>query len=248
MKLCKRPIRETIADIILATQKNLLVATPYIKLSEAEWIINLIMGNRPSLAGVQATVLTDIRSNSVLDGSLDVEALLALSTRCFARVVTLPRLHAKVYVADSRLALVTSANLTPSGLDGNIEYGICIDIPEYVAGVRADFEAYSRVGNALAPSVLSHLTSVAREVRKSYRAVQSTAQRSLKQEFNRELRKADRVFLEAQVGSRTASSLFSEAILYILSASPMAIRKLHPQVQRLLPDLCNDEVELIQTQ
>lgn len=197
MKLCKRPIRETIADIILATQENLLVATPYIKLSEAEWIIDLMMRSRPSLAGVQATVLTDIRSNSVLDGSLDVEALLALLTRCFARVVTLPRLHAKVYVADSRLALVTSANLTPSGLDGNIEYGICIDIPEYVAVVRADFEAYSRVGNALASSVLSHLTSVASEVRKSYRAVQNTAQRSLKQEFNRELRKADRVFLEA---------------------------------------------------
>jgi hypothetical protein len=68
MKLCKRPIRETVVDIILATEKDLLVATPYIKLSEVEWIIDRIMRSRPSFVGLRATVLTDIRSNSVLAG------------------------------------------------------------------------------------------------------------------------------------------------------------------------------------
>lgn len=244
MKLCKRPLRESVAEVILATERDLLVASPYIKFSEAEWIVGL-MKSRPSFAGIRATVLTDIRTESVLSGSLDVEALSLLSNACSSRVVTLPRLHAKVYIADSRLALVTSANLTPSGLDANFEYGLCVDMPEYVARVRADLEAYSRVGNTLDSVSLSQLSHVAKELADSYKAVQNSAQRRLKQTFGRHLRKATHVFLEAQVGRRTASSLFGEAILYILSPGPMTTRELHPRVQQLLPDLCNDEVELV---
>jgi len=244
MKLCKRPLRRSIAEIISAADHDLLIASPYIKLSEVEWLLGLI-DNKRSSTRLRANVLTDIRSDSILSGSLDVEALLLFSSRCTGRVVTLPRLHAKLYIADTSLALVTSANLTAGGLDTNFEYGLCIDAPEAVAGIRADVEAYSRLGNALTTPVLSELATIGKQVRETYRALEKTAEVDLKKRFNRELRKAERALLQAQVGRRTASSVFSEAILYILSGGPMATRELHPRVQQVLPDLCNDEVELV---
>jgi len=244
MKLCSRPLRTSLGEVISAAHEDLLLASPYIKLREVEWVLGAIDKKR-STTGFRASVLTDVRSDSVLAGSLDVEALLLFSTRCAGRVVTLPRLHAKVYIADTRLALVTSANLTPTGLDVNFEYGLLIDEPESIAGIRADLEAYSRVGNALTRSALSGLAEIATQVRETHTAIASSAETDLKRRFNRELRKAKLAFLQAQVGHRTASSLFSEAILYVLSAGPLATRELHPRVQRLLPDLCDDDVELV---
>lgn len=244
MRLCKKPLRTSIAEIITATNHELLIASPYIKVSEVEWILGLIENGRSSKR-ICASILTNIRSDSVLTGSLDVEALLLFSKRCAGRVVTLPRLHAKVYIADTTLALVTSANLTTAGLDTNFEYGLCVDVVEYVKNIRSDLEAYSNLGNPLSQDTLSDLNQVAKQIRESYRDVQNTAEKSLKQKFNRELKKAEKTFLEAQVGQRTASSVFSEAILYILSSGPTSTPELHPEVQRLLPDLCNDKIELI---
>ncbi len=127
----------------------------------------------------------------------------------------------------------------------NFDYGLRIDSPECVAEVRTDLEAYSRLGNDLSDGVLCELNDVAKEMVESYRALQKEAGRRMRQKFNRHLRQANWAFLWAQVGRRTASSLFSQAILYILSQGPLATRNLHPRVRQLLPDLCNDEVELV---
>ena len=51
-----------------------------------------------------------------------------------SRVVSLSHLHAKVYVADEAAALVGSANLTRSGLDRNLEYGVLLDDPARARG------------------------------------------------------------------------------------------------------------------
>ena len=51
--------------------------------------------------------------------------------------------------------------------------------------------------------------------------------------------------LEAQVGSRSANSVFSQAIIYVLKDGPLTTRQMHPRIQELLPDLCDDRVELI---
>ena len=75
----------------------------------------------------------------MLSGSFDIAALCFLQNslrRC--EVVNVPRLDAKVYVADEACAIVTSANLTPSGLDLNLEYGIGLTD-------RKQFGTYERI-------------------------------------------------------------------------------------------------------
>lgn len=131
------------------------------------------------------------------------------------------RLHAKVYVADRSCALVTSANLMPSGMDFNFEFGVEFHDSEFVGNVMPDLESYSRLGNVLSRQSLADLQSVADELRAEFQKVQKSAASSLKRRFSEKLRAANYQFLRAQVGTRSAHSLFSEAILYALAATPL---------------------------
>lgn len=245
MILQSRTLRGALAEVVRSARSELLFASPYIKESEARWVCDE-MATVSLNDDCRVKVLTDIRSESVLAGSLDLEALeLFGQRRACVQIISLPRMHAKVYVADSRRALVTSANLTPSGLDYNFEYGISLDESALVAKVREDLEAYGRLGSIVSVTELHSLLGVALELKTEYSRMEKSASRSLKLSFSRTLQKARKEFLSAQVGTRSAHSLYSEAILYALSQGPLLTEQLHPRVQILLPDLCNDEIELV---
>jgi hypothetical protein len=240
-----RPLRAALADVVHSARNELLIASPYIKEKEAGWVCDELAVGSPN-DGFRLKVLTDIRSDSVLGGSLDLEALELFSQRRTAvQVVSLPRLHAKVYVADNRRALVTSANLTPSGLDHNFEYGVSLDDVGLVSKVREDLESYSRLGNILSNAELHSLLGIAQNLKIEYARMEKSASRRLKLSFTRTLRHARKEFLSAQVGTRSAHSLYAEAILYALAQGPLRTEQLHPKIQNLLPDLCDDEIELI---
>ena len=66
---------------------------------------------------------TDLRDFA--KGASDIDAVCE-SARLGACVMSLPRLHAKVYIIDNRAALVTSANATHSGMRRNWECGIAL--------------------------------------------------------------------------------------------------------------------------
>ncbi len=126
MKLVSRSQRAAIRELINVARGELILASPYIKRAEADWVCDELKHNDASAIDVR--ILTDVRTDSVLSGSLDIEALLVFHTALSkATVVNLPRLHAKVYLADCDRAFVTSANLTTPGLDANFEYGVTID-------------------------------------------------------------------------------------------------------------------------
>jgi len=245
LKLHSTSLRNGLKEVLKSVSQELVIASPYIKTSEAEWVCDELE-RRKQLSPVRLQVLTDVRSANVLSGSLDIEALNLFAARIPASVVVnLPRLHAKVYVADRSCALITSANLTPSGMDFNFEFGVEFHDSEFVGSVRRHLESYSRLGNILSRQSLAELQIVADELSAEYQKVQKSGASGLKRRFSEKLRTANYQFLRAQVGTRSAHSLFSEAILYALAASPMSTVELHPKVQKLLPDLCDDSVELV---
>jgi len=134
------PFRCHLEKLFDSAKHDLLAASPYIKTREAEWVCNRLARNGQA-KNIRLQVLTDVRSSNVLGGSLDMAALRILqSGLSLCETVNLPRLHAKVYVADEACAIVTSANLTPSGLDLNLEYGIGFTDPTTVGNVRRDLQ------------------------------------------------------------------------------------------------------------
>lgn len=239
------PWRLRFSELLASARRDLIIACPFIKTPEAQWVCERLTA-AGSISRLRLRVMTDVRADSVLNGSLDVEALCILAGVVpNSTVVNLPRLHAKVYVADEQLAIVGSGNLTPAGLDSNFEYGVALTDPAVVHQVRGDLEAYARVGNELAPQALTDLASVATGLADEYQRLQRSTSASLRKRFNRTLRSAEYEFLRAQVGSRSANSLFSEALVYVLRKGPLTTRELHPAVQRLLPDLCDDNVDRV---
>jgi phosphatidylserine/phosphatidylglycerophosphate/cardiolipin synthase-like enzyme len=98
--------------------------------------------------------------------------------------------------------LVTSANLTPGGLDHNFEYGICFEEPALVHKIKSDLEAYARLGNVLSSAELESLLVVAQKLKNEYEQLTKSTSRQLKADFNRTLHHAQVRFLSAQVGKR----------------------------------------------
>ena len=140
-----RPIdrgwRDAIGGVASAARREMLVAAPYVKEPEAAWLRGRL---RP---GVDVLTLANLDAGAMAQASLDLAALRRLFEASPAsRVVSLSHLHAKVYVADEAAALVGSANLTRSGLDRNLEYGVLLDDPALVRKVRGDLLAHMRLG------------------------------------------------------------------------------------------------------
>ncbi len=245
IELHSRVWRNNLQSLLLSVERDLLIASPYIQLAEAEWVCRTLASRTtPTQHGLH--VLTDVRSDSVLSGSLDIRALRAFYEAIpEAEVVNLPRLHAKVYLADRRMAIVTSANLTHAGLEKNFEYGVGFKGEAIVSQIRSDLESYARVGNVLSRTAIDALAATGDELVAQYNQLQKSSEAKLKRRFEQTLERVRVEFVKAQVGNRSANSLFSEAITYVLSKGPMRTQDLAPEVKRLLPDLCDDTVELI---
>jgi phosphatidylserine/phosphatidylglycerophosphate/cardiolipin synthase-like enzyme len=239
------PFRSHLENLFNSATQELFVASPYIKTPEAEWVCGRIdkLGCKKT---IRFQLLTDVRSANVLGGSLDMAALRIFDTELpNCEIVNLPRLHAKVYVADETSAIVTSANLTPSGLDSNLEYGIGIHDKETIRGIKCDLQRYATLGNRLTGAAINELEKVAVELRKEFQAIERSSAKRLRRKFNDTLRRADLQFLRAQVGARSAHGLFADSMLYLLTSSPMSTSELHLKLKAMLPELCDDRTELI---
>ena len=106
--------------------------------------------------------MTDLSTNNILSGALDIEALLAVTDSIANSSITyLPNLHAKVYVADEHTAIITSANMTEGGLTRNFEYGAVVMDQEIVARIRKDIEQYASLGSIVPKDVLKSLAEMA---------------------------------------------------------------------------------------
>jgi len=226
-------------------KRELIIATPFIKRVEAQGVCRRLLSLK-SAKEPRVRLITDLRADNVLTGSLDMDAIRTFQKELRnCEVITLPHFHAKVYVFDTSLAVIGSANLTTAGLDSNYEYGVGIRHPILVQRIKADMDSYARVGNVLSRVEIDGLCQVAEEIAREYHNVQSSAAAWAKRRFAEKLRAANVEFAGALVGARSAQAVFSDAILYVLSHGPLSTRSLHPRVQRLLPDLCDDSVELV---
>ncbi len=240
----KRPWRNHFETLLAKTTNELIITSPYIKKAEAEFICDSFSSRKIS-DKINFTLLTDLRSQSILDNSLDIEALQLFQSRIQKfELVTLPRLHAKVYLFDNSYAVIGSSNLTPSGFEYNYEYNVGFREKKYVQKIKSDISEYSTFGSKVEKEKVDELSSVAKEVKEEYQEVIKPATSAIRKRFNETLKKADVKFTEALVGKKTAYSIFKEAVIYCLTKEPLSTKDLQARVQFMLPDLCVD-VELI---
>ena len=232
--------RTALAEFLGGVREHLTVASPYIKTREAEWVCDRVA---PSAA---INLLTDVNSRSVEANVLDLAALRRFTSRPGTSVTNLPRLHAKVWVADASTAIVTSGNITKAGIDGNYEYGVLIRDPDAAAQIERDLRVCARLGSTLTDEAVARLEGVTDALRQGARQMEAHAPTEARRAFERLLREVEVEFVAKQVGTRSANAMFGEAILVALASGPLTTADLGKIVPELLPpELCDDTRELV---
>ena len=69
--------------------------------------------------------------------------------RLGGEVVLVKQLHAKIYLVDRKEAIIASANLTKSGMEGNYEAGIWLNDPTALKEICAFIDDLYQCGQSL---------------------------------------------------------------------------------------------------
>lgn len=238
--LLPSPCDATFESVVGDARDNLLLCAPYVGKGPCERVSRLA-GNCRTV-----TILCDLSRDNLLTGATDAAAIASLCKgRPGVTVRFLPTLHAKSYIADERSAIVTSANLTDSGLLRNLEYGIRITVPAIVRQVRGHISAYGALGSEVAVDDLVKLASVAAELKDIRRKAERSIRSKLRAEFDKRLEAATVEVLRIRAAGRAPHTIFGEAIRYLLAQGPMTTVDLHRRIQAIHPDLCDDTVDRV---
>ena len=192
--------------------------------------------------GADIFALTSIKEDSVRNGALEMSALILLSGQSAAsEIINLPNLHAKVFIAGQHRAIITSANLTQSGIDKNYEYGIEIIGKKCTAEVRKNILDYAAIGTKVDIEEIDRISKYAKAVENIEKTRKTPEEKKLRQE----IRNLQDKCLELQIGDKTPTGLFSDAIYYVLRGCSMKTDAIQEHIRGLYPQLCEEERERI---
>ena len=245
IELLRSPWTSQFSKLLSAARQRLLLASPFITRSVVTWICEQ-MADSSSTEQIRVLCLTNIRMESVLAGFLELEGLADLG-RAFRNLtlVHLPSLHAKVYVADDKCAIVTSGNLTDGGLRTNCEYGIAIHAQLQVREIARHFEGYSRLGAIVAIDEVAGLASEVASLRERYRKTERQVVRQSGGAFAASLRSINDKVLRFRARGKSNQAIFCATIEHILARGPLRTVELHPLIQQIHPDICDDDIDRV---
>ncbi|HEV2350524.1 MAG TPA: phospholipase D family protein [Terriglobia bacterium] len=245
VSLVRSPWTENLQNLLSHVDEDLLIASPFVKRFATDQIIAQL--DRRGLPGsVRVSLITDLRPESTLAGALDLDALNDLGRSISGFELThLPSIHAKVYVADCKMAIVTSGNLTEPGLRGNVEYGVALAGGELVRQVRSDLEGYASLGARVTMEDFGELAAEMLELKALHQRAERSVRAQARRVFREKLELTHVRLLRHRAKGKTTHAIFSNTIKFLLAKGPLRTEELHPLVQLLHPDLCDDSVDRV---
>lgn len=245
MELLRSPWASSFDALLNCARTSLVLCSPFVGREPCRRIAERC---RREADGEAPTILllTDLSRDNLVSGATDAEAIADLCSQVpSSEVRFLPSLHAKVYVADTTCAVVTSANMTLAGLSRNLEYGLRITERSTVEQVRSDISAYASLGSTVSTVQLQRLAQIATDLREMRLAADRSVRARIRREFQRRLEHAETEVLRVRAAGRSAHAIFADAVLFLLRRGPASTKQLHSAVQAIHPDLCNDAVDRV---
>ncbi|MCA9287944.1 MAG: phospholipase D family protein [Phycisphaerales bacterium] len=232
-------------NLVGSARERLLLCAPFVSTHAAELIERCCVS--ADAIGARSTILTDLSPRAVCDGATDPGAVVRLQRALpGCRVVHLPRLHAKVYLADGQRAIVTSGNLTAGGLRYNHECGVLLDAVSAVQRLEREILAYGALGCSLDSNALGEYSDLASSVVDAERREKRSATQAARKALAAALSQAESMLIRARLGGGPMHPVFERTILFLLTRSgPLPTTRLHPLVQQIHPDLCDDSVDRV---
>ena len=224
-------------------RERALLVTPFITREPLEQMADILEKSPPP----QVNILTNLAVDSMLQGTIDLDAIVSFCQRIpLTTVRHLPGLHAKVYVADDHLAIVTSGNLTYAALHRNYEYGIRITDGDMVRKIAQDLQEYGSLGSAVALPELEQVAAIAKNLRAGYEDTVKAARGEVRREFERQREAVGESLrsIRAQAGEST-NSIFARTILYLLKDNSLTTPQINAAIAAIHPDLCDDSIDRV---
>jgi hypothetical protein len=111
ISLLRSPWPEHFDYLIGKASSSLVIASPYIGKGPCQRIISL-KRKTTELREITILLVTDLSRETVLSGATDASAIYEM-VGLFSQIEVrfLPSIHAKVYIADDQIAVVTSSNI-----------------------------------------------------------------------------------------------------------------------------------------
>jgi phosphatidylserine/phosphatidylglycerophosphate/cardiolipin synthase-like enzyme len=131
------PIYGRFLDLCSEAEESIKLCAPFVK----EDVVKTILEAKSPDSSLD--LITNVNARSFQQGSSDVKALDRI-LNCGGNVYNNTNLHAKFYVFDDSKCIITSANLTASGLKRNYEYGVITDDARLVSTAASDYLSLSR--------------------------------------------------------------------------------------------------------
>jgi hypothetical protein len=244
-RLIQSPWGNDFGDLIRSAQRSLVVVSPYIGIEPCRRIVSEKSGEQLQ-ENLKLLVVTDLSQDNLLSGSTDIGAVYYLA-RCFPKteVVFLPSIHAKVYIADFTLAIITSGNMTNSGLYRNYEYGIRLENKNTVEKIREDILAYAGLGSKVDVNKLKMLMDITTELKEIRAKVERSTKSWVQKEFDKRMKVFNDDIIRTRAAGRAPHTIFADAIIYLLRRRGMSTQELHSLIQGIHPDLCDDNVDRV---
>lgn len=257
MELIKSPWKNRFQEFGSSIHTSAIIVVPFIGAEPLKELASSFDPTNPPTVDL----LTNLGKQSLMEGTVDVRAILDFceSVRK-VRVGNLPRLHAKVYIADDHLAIVTSGNLTQSSLDRNSEYGIAITEKTVISQLLVDIREYWSRCKTVSLSELARLAEWQRMHRQKFRSTQ----REMEQTHEAQLRELDSILLTVKpnrdnyeerfglnedvvmdlrgIPNEADNAAFRRTVLFLLNRGPLSTKEMDPVIQWVHPNRCDDNV------
>lgn len=245
VSLLRSPWIGSFHRLLSLVDDDLLIACPFVKRVATDCIIAKI-NERHIRDSVRLLLITDLRPESTLAGAMDLDALEELGAKVPGFVLThLPCTHAKVYVADRKMAIITSGNLTGPGLSGNVEYGVALSKTAIVREVRSDIESYAKLGATVPVNDVAALSAEMQELRTLFQRAERSVRAQARRIFRQKLESTHLRLLRYRATGKTTHAIFGDTIRFLLAKGPLRTEELHPLIQLLQPDLCDDSTDRV---
>lgn len=244
-KLLLSPWKDEFIEIVSKAKKELFISSPFINTAGVKVLSNSIQ----TKTSIRISLITSLTSQNIINGITEPAALLELY-KLFdqVKISSLGKLHAKVYLVDDEIGIITSANLTSGGLLNNFEYGVLIDDKNIISTIKKDMLRYYFLGNIFDKILLEKISKESEKFHKIKNEAENLIKNTrLAQILKKSAETIDFELLKNRIKKgKTINEIFSDTILFILKKrSPLSTIRLNPLIQLIHPDICDDSIDRI---
>lgn len=245
LNLIKSPLTNTFGKFVDSIETSCFICSPYITSAPINQLVKT-SNKKEFEKRIKIDILTNISFQNLIHGGTEISALLHLfDTKHDISITYLPRLHAKVYIANQSSAIISSANFTYGGEKRNFEYGVEVTNSAVVQEIQQDMNEYSKLGVNVTKSELENIKNQVEDIKHTIQNEQKTIRDTIHLNSTKQQQQIEDDLIRTRIKGDNINSIFSNTLLYLLSQRPATTRELNLQIQNIHPDLCDNTDRVI---